>query len=319
MPDTNPTVSVIMSVYNTECYISEAILSILNQSLTDFEFIIVNDGSTDNTQTILNKFQKQDSRITVIWNETNLGLIKSLNKALDTATGKYIARMDADDISLPHRLAIQTEFLRSHSDIFLVGTATTIIDERGQVLGTTRVTTKPDAICAKLEKSNCLSHPSIMFLSEPFIRYRDKALHCEDYDLYLRLLLAGKKLANLSEPLIKYRFIKQSISFSNSFYAHKFALKMRHFYFQCKSTGWSDYDNFNPKTILELKPPKFSERLADERYINLLYELHNRGLLKKYAAKYLSQHGFFNKVAIYYLIACLPQRIIRLMEKLHNR
>jgi len=127
----NPEVTVLMSVYNGEKYLREAIDSILNQTFTDFEFLIVNDGSTDRTAEILRSYD--DPRIIIINNEKNIGLTKSLNIGLRMAKGEYIARMDADDVSMPERLQKQIELLNQKKNTGLVGTYYTIINEKGKV------------------------------------------------------------------------------------------------------------------------------------------------------------------------------------------
>ena len=114
-----PKISLIMSVYNGEDYLAEAIESVLNQTFRDFELIVINDCSTDSTPEILNGFQERDNRVKVHTNEVNLRLPSSLNKAISLAKGKYVARMDADDICLPDRLEKQYDFMESHPDVAL--------------------------------------------------------------------------------------------------------------------------------------------------------------------------------------------------------
>ena len=123
----NPKVAVLMSVYNGEKYLREAINSILSQTFNDFEFLIINDGSTDGTADILKSYT--DSRIKIINNEKNIGLTKSLNKGLKIAKGEYIARQDADDISMPERLKEEVAFLEIHKDYAVVGTFVKILNE----------------------------------------------------------------------------------------------------------------------------------------------------------------------------------------------
>ena len=126
-----PKVSVVMCVHNGERYLYEALESVLNQTFEDFEFIIVDDASADNTPAILKEYAAQDGRIRLMRNAHNLGLTRSLNKALRLAKGEYIARQDADDISLPQRLEKQVEFLNSNSRTAVVGSWTEVIDEYG--------------------------------------------------------------------------------------------------------------------------------------------------------------------------------------------
>src|SRR5688500_15226048 len=124
-----PAISVVMSAYNSDKYIAKAIESILNQTFKDFEFIIINDGSKDESLKIIKRYGKKDKRIVLIDNKKNLGLIKSLNKGLKIAKGKYIARMDSDDIAMPQRFKIQLDYLDKNRNIFLVGTSFEQIDK----------------------------------------------------------------------------------------------------------------------------------------------------------------------------------------------
>ena len=116
-----PEISVIMSVYNDEKYIAKAIDSILTQSFSNFELIICDDYSTDRSSNIIEKYVKQDNRIVFFKNEKNLGLATSLNRCIERAKGKYIARMDSDDISLPNRFEVEYNYLEDNSDIVVVG------------------------------------------------------------------------------------------------------------------------------------------------------------------------------------------------------
>ena len=122
MSNNDPNISIIMSVYNSERYLKEAIESILNQTYTDFEFIITDDSSTDSSLRILEKYKNNDERITLIRNSENVGLTVNLNRMMDLARGKYIARMDADDISLPKRIATQYYFMEKNTEIGVCGT-----------------------------------------------------------------------------------------------------------------------------------------------------------------------------------------------------
>lgn len=127
----SPKVSVVMAVYNGERFVREAVESILNQTFTDFEFIIIDDGSTDDTWRILTEYAAQDSRIILIRNEKNQGIASSVNRGLARARGKYIARMDADDVTVPERLARQVQFLENHQEIGMVGSNMFFIDSFG--------------------------------------------------------------------------------------------------------------------------------------------------------------------------------------------
>lgn len=212
-----PLVSVVMAVYNGEEYLDKAIESILNQSYKNFEFIIINDGSNDHTQDILNKYQADDSRIVTISRE-NKGLVASLNEGIAKAKGTLIARMDADDIALPFRFDEQVEYLNQNSDVVCVGTSPIIIDEDGDELTVLSVPTNNNEIQSLLLSGHCpIEHPSVMYRTESIKSvgcYRREFETAEDYDLWLRLGEIGK-LANINKPLLKYRYLSTSISAKN--------------------------------------------------------------------------------------------------------
>ena len=164
MPEKKPLISVVMSVYNGDQFLAEAIESILHQSWRDFEFIIVDDASRDTTSQILEQYQKQDDRIHLLRNEVNSGLGCSLQKGVEAARGRFIARMDADDISLPDRFEKQLNYLINHSEIKILGSGLLLIDENGKV-----VTQMQFLSAGSLLKWNMLlgngiivSHPSVM-------------------------------------------------------------------------------------------------------------------------------------------------------------
>ena len=206
----NPEISVIMSVYNGEIYLREAAESILNQTITDFEFIIVNDGSTDGSLKIIESYT--DERIRVIRNDRNIGLTKSLNKALQQAKGEYIARQDADDISLQNRFEEQLIYLEKHPEVALLGTSAYKIDERGEILAKVIVPTKPDKDPLK---GSQFFHGSLMFRKKVIDRlggYNELFRYCQDYEFLLRITKLYE-LRNLPQVLYKFRFHKDNIRF----------------------------------------------------------------------------------------------------------
>ena len=206
----NPKISVIMSVYNGERYLREAIESILNQTFADFEFIIVNDGSTDSSLEIIQSYQ--DERIRVINNEINIGLTKSLNKAITEAHGEYIARQDADDISLPNRFEEQLRYLEQHPETVLLGTSIYMIDEDGKTLGKCTAMAEPSK---SLTKGNPFNHGSTMFKSEIVHKlggYNELFRYCQDYELWLRMA-KYYEVRNLKQVLYKLRSHDENIQF----------------------------------------------------------------------------------------------------------
>ncbi len=196
-----PLVTVIMPVYNAEAYVAEAVQSILGQTLREFELLVIDDGSADKSVEIVNGMK--DSRIRLGRNEKNLGLIATLNKGLELATGKYIARMDADDISLPSRLEKQAKFLEAHPEVGVLGTRTVSFGGGKEKIN--RYLPSHGEIMTLLLFNSALSHPSVMFRRGlPGLHYDPAFIHAEDYDLWTRLSEVTQ-LANYPEVLLRYR------------------------------------------------------------------------------------------------------------------
>jgi glycosyltransferase involved in cell wall biosynthesis len=210
-----PAISVAMSVYNGAPYLAEAIESILNQTFTDFEFLILNDGSKDTSAAIIDRYAAQDNRIRAIHRE-NRGLIVSLNQLLEEAQAPIIARMDGDDIAMPERFARQYEFLAANPDHGVVSSWTIDIDGNG-VAYTIEGNDHPtsfEAFLAAIETGPLLCHPSAMFRRDLVMSvggYHAAFRHCEDYDLWLRMADITK-LCSLPERLMKYRHTDGQVS-----------------------------------------------------------------------------------------------------------
>lgn len=303
-----PKISILMAVYNGSATLRESIDSMLEQTFKDFEFIIVNDGSTDDTLQIIDGYK--DNRIRLINNEKNLGLIKSLNKGLQEARGEYIARMDGDDISMPERLSIQFHYLEKNKHVFLLGSSALIIDENGCLVKKTKGTTDWD-LSRILPTRNCLNHPSIMFRAMPNLFYREKMLHCEDYDFYLRLVTEGRILKNISEPLIKYRISPNSISRTKALLQRRQAEKAREFFFQRQKNGIDQYDEFDLEEFkLETQNMPLKSLLWTEITVNLTVGKTKevRRLCKEYLASCFSL-----KVVICYLSSFLGPKAIKFL------
>lgn len=214
-------ISVIMSTYKEdERLLRESIESILNQTYKDFEYIIILDyPDNDVHKRVIEEYALKDDRIHFYINETNMGLTDSLNRGLSLCHGEYIARMDADDISLPDRLERQMKYLeKNHYD--LIGGITEMINENGSLLYSIKnVPTDPKKINKALRYSQCIAHPTWLGKKEVFEKnagYRHMPL-CEDYDFTLRAVLNGFVISNLNEAVLKYRMTSNSISRSNLF------------------------------------------------------------------------------------------------------
>ena len=209
-----PVISVCMPVYNAERYLTEAVDSVLAQTFGDFELIMVDDGSTDGSREILNHYAATDPRVRMI-RRPNIGVTKTLNECLQLARGEFIARMDGDDVCLPERFELQVNYLRSHPDVVLAGTAYDLIDGAGRLL---RHVTQPEddkplqEICLSGRTPIC--HPSAMMRRAPALKvggYDETFAVAQDLDLWLRLGEQGK-MACLPQTLLKYRLHDKSIS-----------------------------------------------------------------------------------------------------------
>lgn len=205
-----------MSVYNGEKFLPEAVESMLLQSYKNFEFIIIDDGSTDATADILLQYGKRDPRITLIKFNDNQGLAASLNFGFDLARGDYIARMDADDISLSSRLEEQVLYLDEHPDIGICGTWVELIGESVGKLW--KYPISHEAICVQMFFANALLHSSVMFRRSILVRhglkYDTQFRFAQDYDLWSRAFLLTR-FANIDHFLIKHRVYKKSSGAQN--------------------------------------------------------------------------------------------------------
>ena len=225
-----PLVSIIMSAYNEENYLGDSIESILNQTLSDFEFVIINDGSTDKTQDILQHYAQRDGRIKLVKNERNSGVAESLNRGIKAAQGEYIAIVDAGDTSHPERLKKQIELLESNKTAHIVGTWAYWINEKKEIIGKWEIPTEVDG--TQLYKTGGPIHPSIMInrkLFEAIGLYDTKYKSREDYELYLRALRGNFVITNIPEFLISVMQRDRGIQFKhikkNQIYMFKIKLK----------------------------------------------------------------------------------------------
>lgn len=211
-----PLVSVIIPVYNCEKYVESSVRSIMNQSYRNLEIIITDDCSTDSSYIILEKLSKEDKRIILIKNNINLKIVKTLNNMIAISNGKYIARMDADDISHINRIEKQVDFLEKHTDYSFCGTQSFFIDENNCYLWKSMLPESYKDIKLFSNYSNPFAHPSILAKSECFKsdNYDEEFLYAEDFHLW-KIFLKKYKAANLCERLLYYRILNTSISRNN--------------------------------------------------------------------------------------------------------
>jgi len=216
-----PSISVVMAVYNSDRFVSQSIESILKQTFSDFELIIIDDASTDNTSHAIDVFR--DKRVIKVRNSSNLGQTKSLNIGFAMARGRYIARMDADDIAYPQRLQLQCEFLEQNPQIAVVGSWSEDIDENGRVLRKVRPPTEPIEIKCFMAGSGdlsywCITHPTVLIRKDVLEKegfYDEKRGiaqgYPQDYELWSRLIRQNN-FANIKKILLQYRVLKASDS-----------------------------------------------------------------------------------------------------------
>jgi len=215
METSKPAISVLMSVYNGQRWLREAIESVMAQTFTDYEFIILNDGSTDRSLEIMKEFAHRDSRIVVV-NKSNTGLADSLNCGIAQAKGNWIARIDADDLCLPERLKRQYDLACSDSQLVLIGTGFVLTDNEGRSGKEYRLPVSHERLLIKLfSQGEFFPHSSAFYKTEVVRKiggYRPRIKRAQDYDLWLRLSEEGR-LACIDAPLVKIRKHEDQISY----------------------------------------------------------------------------------------------------------
>jgi len=311
MKTKKPAISVVIPVYNGEKFLDENIIAILNQTFRDFEFIIINDKSTDNSLKIIKRYAKKDKRIIVLNNRKNMGSVYTRNRGVKIARGKYIANHDADDICLPDRFEFQFNYLENNPDIFMMGGSAIVIDEKGNKIGAFLKYESPQKIRKKLEKVNCMIYPSTMYRNTGEFLYRDRFGTGEDYDLLLNVLSSGKKIINLPKFLIKYRVNQSSVTFTKK-NPEYFFRKAQELYKQRVETGKEDYENLkSPDAIIPVDPKKSYLR------INIIAKFQdNQGKkAREDIIKYLREYGWDPTFAGYYVLSFFPKKIYSFLRQ----
>ncbi len=224
-----PKISVIMSVYNGVRHVKEAINSVLQQTFTDFEFLIIDDASRDDTASLLEEYKNRDGRIKIITNQHNIGLTKSLNKGIKESRGAYIARLDADDICLPERFAKQVSFMENHPVCGMTSVWAEIIDDSGNYKRTIKYPTENNKLKKALIHYNPFFHSGLLVRKSVFDTvglYDEDWKFAQDYELYFRI---SKKfdIANIPEVLLKYRESARSVTGSKNRKQISFVLRAK--------------------------------------------------------------------------------------------
>jgi len=242
-----PTITVLMPVFNAGDFLKPAIESILEQSFRDFEFLIINDGSTDKSRSVIESYASKDKRIVFLNRTANKGLVATLNQGLNKANGEYIARQDADDISRLDRLAKQAAFLRSNRETVIVGSSISVMDDEGQILHEHAVLLNDPELRQELLVRSPFAHGSVIFRRPAAIKcglYDETLWPAEDYALWLKLSSLGE-LANLDEYLYIYREHGQGVSVSNKTRQEKMLQKVR-------QLAWQERLRLLPKKKIDL-------------------------------------------------------------------
>jgi glycosyltransferase involved in cell wall biosynthesis len=213
-----PRISVVMPVYNTGPFVAASVRSILAQTFTDFEFIIIDDGSTDDSLAVLKPLADADARIRLV-SRPNAGYGVTLTEGMSLARASYLARLDSDDLSEPERLRMQYEALEADPQLVAIGSCGIAIDEHDQVIGNYDVPLTHEAIEEQhLRGSSSIHHPAVLMRAQAFAKvggYRMELVPCEDFDLWLRLGEVGR-LANLPQRLLKKRMLTNGLVVSNA-------------------------------------------------------------------------------------------------------
>ncbi|MDR3668482.1 MAG: glycosyltransferase [Ignavibacteriaceae bacterium] len=292
-------VSVIMPVLNAEKYITSSVNSILNQTYDNFEFIIIDDGSSDNTATKIKEIS--DSRIS-FYSRSNEGLINQLNFALSVSKGKYIARMDADDLCDISRIEKQVEFLENNNDIQLVGSNYYYINRNGKIIVEKKFPEMHDEIEFMMPVTASVLHSSMLVLRENLINingYDKTKRYAEDHDLFLRLIEHGCRMHNIQSPLYYYRIGNDSEASQYSYIQQKNVYNTGAAYLQKKYLS-----KFKDSYI-------FSFRLALLEYYRGDMNKARRMFFKLFIA-YPSK---FSSLSRYLIVSLLGERIIRILRR----
>lgn len=308
-------VSVVMTVYNAEKYLSLSIESILNQTFTNFEFIIINDCSVDGSSQIITNYSNLDKRIKIINNKTNLGVSKSCNNAIKMAAGEYIARMDSDDIALPNRLQTQVDFLDNNSDVIAVGSNADVIDMNGNYVYTTSQPETYNEILLSLKKRATMINPTTIFRKESFLEvggyYEPIKHYFEDFMLWAQLSKIGK-IVNIKDSLLQYRIVMNSIS------SKQVSKKYQQLEIEISHRGYASKEELD--FIRKEKAIKSEPKQAEFAYYLILaqkYILNNYNYLK--ATEYLNKAEkmkiFSKKLMILKLISMFPKNIIQFLYR----
>ncbi len=308
MKSNRPLVSVILAVKDGGKTLPKVLDSLLNQTYSNIEIVVVNDGSKDKTANILERYEKKDSRVKVIINKRNLGKCKSRNKAIKESTGKYIAVNDADDISYPHRIERELEYLENNQKVYLVGSRANILDEQGNRIGISWGKKEPAYISRLLLQKNILVHSSVMFRNEQEFFYREKFPRAQDYDLYLQMVAHRKRIYLLPNILVGYS-TKKDIEYGEYLIDQiVFSYTMQKLANQYLKTGKDSYERITKEYMYEV----FPKEELDMLYFLQSYTQEDFKKAQKKMVEIIREHGLNGQRLLYLIDAYLGGKIFRL-------
>ena len=312
-------VSIVMSVFGYEEYVQDSIGSVLKQTFKNIEFIIIDDDCGYDLYKIIREFD--DKRIVYIKNKKNMGLTKSLLKGINEATGKYIARQDAGNISLANRINIQYNYLENNKDYYLIGSSVILIDENNQEICKIAANSDLDFIRREMPRHNCINHSTIMFRNMGENIYREKFRYSQDYDFYLNLLSRGIVFGNISDILLKERLMPDSITYAKRNEQRTFENFARDFYFErMKHGGRDNYDLLDSGKSIDK-----SEKSAGKKN-NSIYFNRQKAYFLVYSGKLKITREFINgvfkkkfdiKLLLYFLLSYFPF-LVRILSKIRK-
>lgn len=285
----DPLVTVLLPAYNAELYLAEAVESILKQTFSDFELLVINDGSKDRSSEIVRSFK--DERIRLVENETNLRLIATLNKGIKLAKGKYIARMDADDVSLPDRLQKQVAFMEAHPEAGVCGTWFEQLGNPGKVV---KYPESDAAIRVMMLYQTPFCHPSVILRKEVLeknqVFFSPDFIHGEDYEMWIRLS-SYTRFANIPEVLLHYRVHESSVSVSNQSVQQEKTYNVIRLAFQKAGMSISNEE------ITVFRQVMYAEFRADKKFIAQAERTLSELIKANEQSKYLPEHELKRVVA----------------------
>ena len=318
MKTIKPKVSVIMAVYGAEKYLSQAIESVLNQTFSDFELIVINDCSPDNSLEIIKRYCEQDKRIVFVNNKVNLGPSGTRNVGLKLCRGDYIAIFDNDDVCMPDRLEKQVKFLDNNPNIFLVAGSYQYIDETSKLLDNYIKSYTSDEVKILLPEKNLISHPTVMYRNAGY-SYREKLDPAEDYDLWLRMMEDGKNLYIVKDVLIKYRIQGKSVTHTNNKKMNFLLSKTKEFYSERIKTGRDSYDSLDLNSVDLKMTERDISYLLNRRKIGFYFK-NNSDMreFRKMLIDFWKKYGVLSwpRSIIFFIVSFLPNSLIAKLKKM---